>query len=245
MNQPPDSPKEPLQNLDKTAESLSGGTSQEDFQDCAAPLSQPTLFGSIRTYFITGIVVTAPITITLYLTWVFITFVDRNVEDLIPEIYNPNQYLPFSVPGLGLLVAAVFFIAVGWLARNFLGKLIIRVYEYVLHRMPVVSTIYGAFKQIFETISASQSQAFREVVLLEYPRRGVYSVGFVTGTTKGAVARATEKDTVNVFVPTTPNPTSGYLLFVPKEELHYLDLTIEEGVKLVVSAGIITPPDKK
>ena len=245
MNQPPDSPKEPPQNFDKMPESLSGGASPEDSQDSAAPLSQPTLFGSIRTYFITGIVVTAPITITLYLTWVFITFVDRNVEDLIPEIYNPNQYLPFSVPGLGLFVAAVFFIAVGWLARNFLGKLIIRIYEYVLHRMPVVSTIYGAFKQIFETISASQSQAFREVVLLEYPRRGVYSVGFVTGTTKGEVARATEKDTVNVFVPTTPNPTSGYLLFVPKEELHYLDMSIEEGVKLVVSAGIITPPDKE
>lgn len=234
-----------MENSGKVSHASSEGVSQEDLQDPAASTVKATLFGSIRAYFITGIVVTAPITITLYLTWVFITFVDRNVEDLIPEIYNPNQYLPFSVPGLGLLVAAVFFIAVGWLARNFLGKLIIRIYEYVLHRMPVVSTLYGAFKQIFETISASQSQAFREVVLLEYPRRGVYSVGFVTGTTKGEVARATEQDTVNVFVPTTPNPTSGYLLFVPKEELHYLNLTIEEGVKLVVSAGIITPPDRK
>lgn len=237
--------REPMENSGKVSHASSEGVSQEDLQDPAASTVKATLFGSIRAYFITGIVVTAPITITLYLTWVFITFVDRNVEDLIPEIYNPNQYLPFSVPGLGLLVAAVFFIAVGWLARNFLGKLIIRIYEYVLHRMPVVSTLYGAFKQIFETISASQSQAFREVVLLEYPRRGVYSVGFVTGTTKGEVARATEQDTVNVFVPTTPNPTSGYLLFVPKEELHYLNLTIEEGVKLVVSAGIITPPDRK
>ena len=240
MNQSHEPPKDSSVISGKTSDQSSEG----DFQDAAAQAVKPTLFGSIRAYFITGIVVTAPITITLYLTWVFITFVDRNVEDLIPEIYNPNQYLPFSVPGLGLFVAAVFFIAVGWLARNFLGKLIIRFYEYVLHRMPVISTVYGAFKQIFETISASQSQAFREVVLLEYPRKGVYSVGFVTGKTKGTVAQAIDKDTVNVFVPTTPNPTSGYLLFVPKEDLHYLDLTIEEGVKLVVSAGIITPPDK-
>ena len=136
------------------------------------------------------------------------------------------------------------FILIGWFATNFLGRLLINVYEYVVHRMPVIRTLYGAIKQVFETIMASKSQAFREVVMLEYPRIGVWSIGFVTGFSKGEVQSTTEHETINVFVPTTPNPTSGYLLFVPKKEIKYLNMTVEEGVKLVVSAGIITPPDR-
>jgi len=140
----------------------------------------------------------------------------------------------------------LFFILVGWFARNFFGRLIIRISEYIVDRMPVISKVYSAIKQIFETIMATQSQAFREVVMMEYPRKGVWSIGFVTGVTKGEVQEHTAEETINVFVPTTPNPTSGYLLFVPKKELKYLDMSVEEGVKLVVSAGIITPgQDKK
>ena len=126
-----------------------------------------------------------------------------------------------------------------------MGVLLYRFSEYVVHKLPVIRTVYSAIKQIFETIMASKSQAFREVVMLEYPRKGVWSIGFVTGLTKGEVQRTTEEETMSVFVPTTPNPTSGYLLFVPKKELFFLDMTVEEAAKLVVSAGIITPPDKE
>ncbi len=199
----------------------------------------------LRGYFLAGILVTAPIGITIFLTYSFLSFIDSHVRRLIPmERVLPSEYNAYALPGIGIVVALAFFILVGWFARNFLGRLIIRISEYFVHKMPVIRTLYAAIKQIFETVMASKSQAFREVVLMEYPRKGVWSVGFVTGKTEGEIQRATKEETINVFVPTTPNPTSGYLLFVPKSELVYLDMTVEEGVKLVVSAGIITPPDR-
>ena len=206
-----------------------------------------TVTARLRRYLLTGIVVTAPITITIYLTYVFLSFVDTNVSKMIPDQIGGRYYGdPFygipSIPGLGLIAALVFFVVIGWFATNFMGRFIIRIYEYILDRMPIIRNIYGAIKQIFETIAASKSSAFREAVMLEYPRKGVYSIGFVTGSTEGEVQAATKSETINVFVPTTPNPTSGYLLFVPKKELIYLQMTVEEAVKLVVSAGIIAPP---
>lgn len=210
----------------------------------AKPL-RPGFMARLRRYLLTGIVVTAPISITVYLTYIFLTFVDKHVARIIPDAWHQGFYNGPAVPGLGLVVALAGFMVIGWFATNFLGRFIIRLYEYVLDRMPVIRTVYGAIKQIFETIMASQSSAFREAVMLEYPRRGVWSIGFVTGRTEGEVQDATANETINVFVPTTPNPTSGYLLFVPKKELKYLDMSVEEAVKLVVSAGIITPPDPK
>lgn len=204
-----------------------------------------TFSGRLRGYFLAGIVVTAPIAITIYLTYVFFTFIDDKVSRILPDALYRVIYGSESIPGLGILVALVFFVIVGWFATNFLGRFFIRLSESIVDRMPVIRNLYSAIKQIFETVMASKSQAFREVVMLEYPRKGVYSIGFVTGTTEGEVQRATKAETINVFVPTTPNPTSGYLLFVPKKELIYLDMSVEEGVKLVVSAGIITPPDRK
>jgi uncharacterized membrane protein len=204
-----------------------------------------SLMARLRRYLLTGIVVTAPITITVYLTYVFLTFMDKHVGSIIPDAWYSQYYGGTAIPGLGLVIALAFFVIVGWFATNFLGRFVIRVYEYVLDRMPVIRNIYGAIKQIFETIAASQSSAFREAVMLEYPRKGVYSIGFVTGRTEGEVQGHTKAETINVFVPTTPNPTSGYLLFVPKKELIYLDMSVEEAVKLVVSAGIITPPEPK
>lgn len=203
-----------------------------------------TMMGRVRGYFLAGIVVTAPIAITIYLTYIFFTFIDGWVARILPQEVYYAIYGGSSFPGLGILVALLFFIIIGWFATNFLGRFFIRLSESIVDRMPVIRNLYGAIKQIFETVMASQSQAFREVVMLEYPRKGVYSIGFVTGVTEGQVQRVTKAETVNVFVPTTPNPTSGYLLFVPKKELIYLDMTVEEGVKLVVSAGIITPPDR-
>lgn len=204
-----------------------------------------SVMARLRNYFLAGVLVTAPIAITLYLTYSFLSAIDGKVRHIIPfERLFPPEYQEIAVPGLGIFFAIIFFILVGWFARNFLGRLIIRFSEYVVHRLPVISSLYGAIKQILETVMASKSQAFREVVMLEYPRKGVWSIGFVTGTTKGEVQAATKNETLNVFVPTTPNPTSGYLLFVPKKELKFLSMTVEEGVKLVVSAGIITPAER-
>ncbi len=199
----------------------------------------------LRGYFLTGIVVTAPISLTVYLTYIFLTFVDSKVVLLLPQEWYDALYGKTTFPGIGLIIAITCFIIIGWFATNFLGKLVIRISEYIVDRMPVIRTLYGAIKQVFETIMASQSTAFREVVMLEYPRKGVWSIGFVTGVSQGEVQEMTKQETVNVFVPTTPNPTSGYLLFVPKKELKYLDMSVEEGVKLVVSAGIITPKHGK
>jgi uncharacterized membrane protein len=199
-----------------------------------------SVFARLRGYFLAGILVTAPIGLTFYFTWIFLRFIDESVSNLIPQQYYPET----TVPGIGILIAITGFILIGWFAKNFFGRMILRISEYIVDRMPVIRNLYGAIKQILETIMASQSQAFRDVVMLEYPRKGVFSVGFVTGRSKGEVQRVTSDETINVFVPTTPNPTSGYLLFVPKKELYFLDMTVEEGVKLVISGGIITPPDR-
>ena len=209
-----------------------------------APLTKRSFSGRLRGYFITGILVTAPISITIYLTYLFLTAIDSQVAKFFPQSWYNALYGNTVIPGFGLIIAIIFFIIIGWFATNILGRFFIRIAEYIVHRMPVVSKLYGAIKQIFETIMTSQSQAFREVVMLEYPRKGSWSIGFVTGVTEGEVQRITAQETVNVFVPTTPNPTSGFLLFVPKKDLKYLDMSVEEGVKMVVSAGIITPPEK-
>lgn len=202
-----------------------------------------TLGQRLRGYFLAGILVTAPIGITVYLTYIFLNFVDSNVAKILPSTWYEGVYGTTTYPGLGIIMALVFFIFVGWFATNVLGRMIIRLSEYIVNRMPIIRTLYNATKQIFETVMASKSQAFREPVMLEYPRKGVFSIGFVTGRTEGEVQRVTKNETINVFVPTTPNPTSGYLLFVPRKELIYLEMSVEEAIKLVVSAGIITPPD--
>jgi len=213
--------------------------------DLTAEVGKITFGVRMRNYLLAGILVTAPISITVYLTWGFLNFLDNKITPLIPAAYNPNSYLPFSLPGLGLIIAIVFFIVVGFLARNFFGRLLVRVSEYILERVPVINTVYGAIKQIFETVMASQSDAFKEVVMFEYPRKGIWVMGFVTGSTKGEVQSLTKNETVNVFLPTTPNPTSGFLLFLPKKDLMYMKMSVEEGIKMIVSGGIITPPERE
>lgn len=205
----------------------------------------PSLGARLRTYFFAGILVTAPISLTFYLAWLFINFVDGKVTPLIPVKYHPETYLPFSMPGLGLLIVFVFLTLVGALTAGFLGRMVIRWSERVLARMPVIRSVYSAFKQILETVLAQQSQAFREAVLVEYPRRGVWAIAFITGRTEGEVQNITEEEVINIFLPTTPNPTSGFLLFVPKEDLVHLDMGVEEAIKMVISGGIVTPPDRR
>jgi len=199
------------------------------------------LAGRLRAYFFAGILITAPISITFYIAWLFVTFVDSRVTPLIPARFNPETYLPFALPGLGVVVALVSLTVIGMLTAGFLGKLVIRFYDSLLARMPVVRSIYGAIKQITETVLAQQSTAFRQAVLIEYPRRGVWAIGFLTGTTRGEVQTITEDEVFNVFLPTTPNPTSGFLLFIPKTDVVLLGMTVEEALKMVVSGGIVTP----
>ncbi len=199
----------------------------------------------LRGYFLAGLLVAAPIGITLFLTWQFLGFVDRRITPFIPAQYNPNTYLPFGLPGIGLIVAIIVLTGIGALTTLFVGRSLLSLSERLLHRMPVIRGVYGAIKQIFQTILAHKSEAFRQVVLLEYPRRGMWALGFVTGTTEGEVQNTTSDEVVNVFLPTTPNPTSGFLLFIPKTELIYLSMSVEEGAKMIISGGIVTPPDKR
>ena len=199
----------------------------------------------LRNYFLAGILVTAPVGITFYLVWLVVRFIDNRITPLLPTKYIPDTYLPFSVPGIGVIVAFVVLTFVGWVTAGLLGRMFVRYSETLLARMPVVRSIYGAVKQIIETILAQRSEAFRQVVLFEYPRRGSWALGFITGKTSGEVQNVTEDEVVNVFLPTTPNPTSGYLLFVPRKELVILSMSVEEGIKMVISGGIVTPLDRR
>lgn len=199
----------------------------------------------LRAYMLTGILMTAPIGITFYFAWLVVDFFDNRVKPLIPAAYNPETYLPFGVPGLGLVVFLVFLIFIGWVAAGLLGRWFVRATEHLLNRMPIIRSVYSAIKQIVETIVSHQSETFRQVVLFEYPRRGCWALGFITGKTQGEVQNLTSDEVINVFLPTTPNPTSGYLLFIPRKELIILDMTVEEGIKMVVSGGIVTPEDRR
>ena len=202
-------------------------------------------FPRMRAYFFAGILVTAPITFTFYLAWLLIHFVDNTIRPLIPVKYNPETYLPFALPGLGLFVLIVGLTLTGALTAGFMGRFFIKLSEHILNRMPVIRSVYNATKQILETVLAQQSNAFREAVLVEYPRRGIWAIAFITGTTTGEVQNVTQEECINIFIPTTPNPTSGFLLFVPKADLVSLDMSVEEAIKMVISGGIVTPPDRR
>ncbi len=199
----------------------------------------------LRQWFFSGILITAPLALTIYITWSLVTFIDAQVSGLIPVWLNPQTYVGFPLPGIGLLIAAVCFIIIGALTAGIIGRMLLSSFDHVTRRVPLVRSLYGASKQILETIMANQSEAFREVVLVEYPRRGVWAIGFVTGTTKGEVQALSQENLINVFVPTTPNPTSGFLLFFERKDTISLDMSVEEAVKMVVSGGIVTPPDRR
>lgn len=208
------------------------------------PPRRPSLRERLRNYLITGVLVAGPIGLTFYLCLLIIDFVDRSVAALFPAGYNPNHYLPFHIPGLGLVVALAALTLIGAAAAGYFGRLFVRASERVLGRMPFIRGVYGAVKQIFETVLAKQSNTFREVVLIEFPRREMWTLGFITGRVEGEIQAVSREEMVGVLVPTTPNPTSGYLVFVPRREVVPLSMTVEEGIKLIVSGGIVTPPER-
>ena len=189
----------------------------------------------LRNYFITGVVVLIPIGITLYLTKFFVGISSK----IIPENINPNNYLPYAVPGLEILISVIIITIVGGLSLSFLGKKILKLIDDLFKRIPFLRTIYSAILQMTETFSNSKNDK-KSVVLIEYPRKGVWAVGFATKENKGEMAQKTNQKLISVFVPTTPNPTSGFLLMFPINEVIYLDMTFEEASKFIVSAGTST-----
>ena len=194
-----------------------------------------SILGRLRNYFIAGIVVLVPIGITLYLTRFFISISSK----LIPNELNPNSYLPFAIPGLEILLAIIFITIIGSLSLSFIGKKILKIFNDILKRIPILRTIYSAIGQMTETLAPKKGSK-KSVVLVEYPRKGSWAVGFATRENEGEISKKTNTNLINVFVPTTPNPTSGFLLMFPKDEVIYLDMTFEEASKFIVSAGTST-----
>ena len=191
-----------------------------------------SLFSRIRNNFIAGIVALIPIGITLYLT----LFIIKLSTNLIPKEINPNNYLPFDIPGLEIFIALILITFVGWLSLSFLGQKFFELFNNVLKKIPILRTIYSAIGQMTESFTKNEKNK-SSVVLLEYPRKGIWAVGFATKENKGVIAEKVNEEIINVFLPTTPNPTSGFLLMVPKKELIYLDVTFEQASKFIVSAG--------
>ena len=191
-----------------------------------------SIFAKIRNNFIAGVVVLIPIGITLYLT----LFIIRISSKVIPKEINPNNYLPFDIPGVEILIALVIITFIGWLSLSFLGKKFFELFNNILKKIPILRTIYSAIGQMTESFTKTDNKQ-KSVVLLEYPRKGVWAVGFATKENEGLIKEKVKEDLINVFVPTTPNPTSGFLLLVPKKDLIFLEISFEQASKFIVSAG--------
>ena len=191
---------------------------------------------NIQRNFFTGALVAAPIGATIYLTIFIVEF----IAGLLPSQFNPNQFLPYQVPGLELVIAVVFFIILGFITSTLFGRTIVSYFDTLIKRVPLAGNIYTAIKQITETFSKTDTDS-QKVVMFEYPRKGIQAIGFMTGSAKGEIRDKAGIEMVNVFVPTTPNPTSGFLLFIPKEDVIILDMKYEDAIKLIVSAGMVIP----
>ena len=194
--------------------------------------SKKSILIRLRNYFITGAIVLIPIGITIYLT----LFIIRISSSFLPRKINPNHYLPFDVPGIEILITIILITIIGSLSLSFLGKKFLEIFNNILKKIPILRTIYSAVGQLTESFTQSSDNK-KSVVLLEYPRKGIWVVGFSTKDNKGEISKKTNEDLVNVFVPTTPNPTSGFLLMLPKKDLIYLDMSFEEASRFIVSAG--------
>lgn len=219
-----------------------------------APRQRRSRFGGIRTSFLTGLVVIAPIGLTLWLIWTVIGWVDGFVLPFVPNAYQPENIVhtitgieaPVNVRGLGVVVFLVFTVVVGWLAKGIIGRSMINYAESLVDRMPVVRSIYNGLKQIAETVFSQAENNFDKACLVEYPRKGIWAIAFISTSAKGEVSERIPRDErlMSVFLPTTPNPTSGFLLFVPHSEVIELDMTVEDAAKLVISAGLVYPNSK-
>ena len=195
-----------------------------------------SFFARIRNYFIAGVVVLIPIGITIYLTIILVSISSK----ILPKEINPNHYLPYDIPGVEIITSIILITFIGFLSLSFIGKKLLDIFDNILKRIPILRTIYSAIGQMTETFTKNDNNK-KNVVLVQYPRKGTWAVGFATKENSGEINEKTNQQLINVFVPTTPNPTSGFLLMFPKSEVIYLDLTFEEASKFIVSAGTSTP----
>ena len=196
-----------------------------------------SIISKLRNYFITGVLVLIPIGVTVYLTLFFIKIFSK----ILPQEINPNHYLPYSIPGLEIIISIVVITVIGWLSLSFLGKKLVKLVNDIFKKIPFLRTVYSAIGQMTQSFAQSRKTKKKSVVLVEYPRKGSWAVGFATQENTGEIASKTNKNLINVFVPTTPNPTSGFLLMFPKDEIIYLDMSFEDASKFIVSAGTSNP----
>ncbi|SFT50525.1 DUF502 domain-containing protein [Sedimentitalea nanhaiensis] len=205
-----------------------------------------SLFARLRSSFLTGLVVIAPVGLTIWLIWSVIGWIDGVVLPLVPHRLRPEEYIGINLRGVGVIIFLLFTVFVGWIAKGLIGRSLIRWGESLVDRMPVVRSIYSGIKQISETVFAQSERSFEKACLIEYPRRGIWAIGFISTNAKGEIAKRaqTTGQMMSVFLPTTPNPTSGFLLFLPSEDVIELDMSVEEAAKLVISAGLVYPNGK-
>ena len=206
----------------------------------------------LRNYLFTGLIIVGPVSITVYIVWWFVGLIDAWIKPLLPSLADIERYLPFElpfpisalpdIPGVGLIVAIIGLMLIGALTANLFGRTLFGYGELMLGRMPIVRNVYGALKQIFETVLSKSGSSFQKVALVEYPRKGIFSIVFISTATRGEIqARHGSEQLVSVFLPTTPNPTSGFLLFIPEKDVRVLDMSVEEAAKLIISAGLVVP----
>ena len=212
---------------------------------------------SLRSNFLTGLIIIAPITLTAWLMWSVVGWIDSRVWSIVPDTYQPHRYVQtlyniqlndqIDIRGVGLVVFLAFTIFVGWLGKGFVGRSLLRYGESLVERMPVVRTVYGSVKQIAETVFNQKNSSFDKACLIEYPRKGIWAIGFIATSARGEIEKYSPKDDhlVSVFVPTTPNPTSGFMLFLPSNDINELAMSVEEAAKLVISAGLVYPAEKE
>lgn len=197
---------------------------------------------TLKTYLFTGILVTAPIALTIWLLWKVASYIDSHVLDLLPAKYNPSHYFPYGLPGLGILLLLIFLILVGMLTASYVGRISSRIWSRFIKRMPFISGLYSALRKVFETVlGAGQETAFRYPVLVEFPRRDMWTIAFITGPTYKGIQDIFADEIIAVYVPTTPNPTSGYFVYVPKKDIKPLSIGVDEALKMVISMGIVNP----
>jgi len=207
---------------------------------------RPGLIARLRSSFLTGLVVIAPVAMTMWLLWTTMGWIDSVVLPLVPDQIQPEKYIGINLRGVGLIIFLIFTVLVGWIAKGLIGRSLISFAESFVQRMPVVRSVYSGVKQIAETVFAQSERSFEKACLIQYPRKGIWAIGFISTEAKGEVAREAETDDtlISVFVPTTPNPTSGFLLFFPKSDIIELDMSVEDAAKLVISAGLVYPGGK-
>ena len=198
-----------------------------------------SIISKLRNYFITGVLVLIPIGVTVYLTLFFI----KVFAKILPQEINPNNYLPYSIPGLEIIISIIVITVIGWLSLSFLGKKLVKLVNDIFRKIPFLRTVYSAIGQMTQSFAQTRKSKKKSVVLVEYPRKGSWAVGFATQENTGEIASKTNKNLINVFVPTTPNPTSGFLLMFPKDDIIYLDMSFEDASKFIVSAGTSNPKE--